>query len=169
MSEALPALTGALDLPTPDQNGNIPVPARPGMKVRGMLRDGQCVTLWYTGSREDILSLGIISSDALEIWRPGKPKGRKDKDGDKIWVSRHFSVRAGEPHLRFIVALRHKRMDQVQHLAGARDAISIARIEHAKFVEERKRWDSVGREASSGNLEQLGGPGSASGRVGWLH
>ncbi|HEV7607055.1 MAG TPA: hypothetical protein VGO61_06950 [Steroidobacteraceae bacterium] len=126
---------------TPDSNGNIRVPGRPGMLVRSWLHEGARISLYYAGSREDILALGIISPESLEPWVPGKPKGKRDLDGDPIRVNRYFSARRGEPHARFRVTLRDKLISRAETLLGGPEAIALARALAAEYREKCRRYN----------------------------
>ena len=128
----------------------VQVPTRPGMTLRANTREENPVTLYYRRSREDILSLGMLTPEQLEPWKLGQPKGKRDRDGHRVWVCRQAVVRAGELSLRFEVTLLGKLISQIEHLPGVVEAIALAREEESQHAEKIRQWNET---HSSGGLE----------------
>jgi hypothetical protein len=102
------------------------------MTLRAVTREGDRVSLYYRGSREDMLTLDMLTPEQLDPWKVGTPKGKRDRDGDRMWVRRQAVVRAGVPTIRYEVTLREKLIARVEHLPGVVEAISLARADDAR-------------------------------------
>lgn len=117
---------------TPNKNF-IDIPGHPGVKIEiDYIGDEGGVRFSYVGNRDEILALGIVTAETLEPWRKGQPRGKRDTQGDRVWIDRYYSVRGGVPVQRFRVRPRNKSIDQAMLLPGVPEAVKRYRAERGE-------------------------------------
>lgn len=153
-----------------DCYGYTAVPEQPGLRCRIWFLDAVCaptpderVQLRYRGSREQILSLGIIDAHVLAPWKRGQPRGKVDLDGDPISISKNWVCSEGEqPTLRYCLDLKSKSRGSIEQLPGVALLFENMRAQ-AIADEEEDRRDLEARRASqvrTGECEGASGPNS---------
>lgn len=125
------------------------VPDWPTLKVE-VIGGIEGMRLYYIGPPDDMVRAGIVGPDALVPYPKGTKKGRRDADGDRVFVDRYFSIRQGQPIPRMRVIV-FKSLANGLRMPGA---LRAWRIYEAQQADESPAAvvDAVLQRIASGNI-----------------